>query len=485
MWTPTTCPICAVGETARRGGLLPLSPRPGNLVAALGRSGNAGVRAPHRRPGEGGRYGSGQLRRRPTISGWSRCGVRRSSGLPAIFPRPRSWGRRRAICWWSAGAAPTAPLPPPSTKCGRPGGRVAHLHLRYLNPFPANLGSILANYRRILVAGEQYGATPPHAPRPVPRGRPSGCAKWKAGRSASGRFRSTSNNCWENNRDDCQTHRKAASPRSAARRAPPLDARRLPVFPGGQMVSRLRGLRHPGAGAEGVAAAGHPPREDRVHFRDRLLVAVPLLPEHLRDAQHPRAGAGDRHGPEMCAAGVVRVGRHRRRRRLVDRHKSHDPLHAAQPGRQHPAVQQPDLRLDQGTVLADLRVRQEDEIQSAGHDRAADPSDRAGAGRRSDVCRPHGRLRPGASGRDDRGGGAPSGDVVRGNPAELRRFQRQRAGRSSATAPCATTIGSAWSTASRSVSATDGRKGIVLRGHGAGRRRRGRGRGAGGGPAGA
>jgi 2-oxoglutarate ferredoxin oxidoreductase subunit alpha len=39
-------------------------------------------------------------------------------------------------------------------RAGRP---VAHLHLRHLNPFPANLGSILANYRRILVPEQNLG----------------------------------------------------------------------------------------------------------------------------------------------------------------------------------------------------------------------------------------------------------------------------------------------------------------------------------------
>jgi len=37
------------------------------------------------------------------------------------------------------------------------GGRVAHLHLRYLNPFPANLPAILLNYKRILVAENNMG----------------------------------------------------------------------------------------------------------------------------------------------------------------------------------------------------------------------------------------------------------------------------------------------------------------------------------------
>ncbi len=88
----------------------------------------------------------------------------------------------------------------------------------------------------------------------------------------------------------------------------------------------------------------------------------------------------------------------------------------------------------------------------AGHHRAADPSDRDRAGRRSDLRRPHGGRRPGASRRDDRGGGAPQGDVVRRDPAELRRLQRQRAGELQRPLRCATRIGSAWSTASRSVS---------------------------------
>jgi 2-oxoglutarate ferredoxin oxidoreductase subunit alpha len=39
-------------------------------------------------------------------------------------------------------------------QAGRP---VAHLHLRHLNPFPANLGSILANYQRILVPEHNLG----------------------------------------------------------------------------------------------------------------------------------------------------------------------------------------------------------------------------------------------------------------------------------------------------------------------------------------
>jgi 2-oxoglutarate ferredoxin oxidoreductase subunit alpha len=37
------------------------------------------------------------------------------------------------------------------------GKRVAHLHLHYLNPLPANLGPILADYKRILVPENNMG----------------------------------------------------------------------------------------------------------------------------------------------------------------------------------------------------------------------------------------------------------------------------------------------------------------------------------------
>jgi 2-oxoglutarate ferredoxin oxidoreductase subunit alpha len=37
------------------------------------------------------------------------------------------------------------------------GAQVAHLHLKYLNPFPANLGPLLADYRRVLVAENNMG----------------------------------------------------------------------------------------------------------------------------------------------------------------------------------------------------------------------------------------------------------------------------------------------------------------------------------------
>ncbi len=81
-------------------------------------------------------------------------------------------------------------------------------------------------------------------------------------------------------------------------------------------------------------------------------VALPVLHEHLRHALDPRPRAGDRDRPGHLAAGPVGVGRHRRRRRAVDRRQPPDPRAAPQRQPEDPAVQQPDLRPDQGPVLA-------------------------------------------------------------------------------------------------------------------------------------
>ena len=106
--------------------------------------------------------------------------------------------------------------------------------------------------------------------------------------------------------------------------------------------------------------------EHRVRLRHRLLVAVPVLHEHLRDALDPRPRAGDRDRAGGVPAGPVGVGGHRRRRRAVDRRQPPDPRAAPQRQPQDPAVQQPDLRADQGPVLPDLRARQDHQVDADG-----------------------------------------------------------------------------------------------------------------------
>ena len=226
------------------------------------------------------------------------------------------------------------------------------------------------------------------------------------------------------------------------------------------MVSRLRRLRHSHAGAERAAQAGHSAGEDLFRLGHRLLVAVPLLPEHLRHPRHSRPGPGDRHGREVRPARTLGVGGYRRRRQPLDRHEPPDPLPAAEPGPQHPAVQQPDLRPDQGPVLAHLGVRQEDQVEPLGDDRAADPSDARSPWRPKPPSWPARSFAdPEHLGQTLEAAARHKGDVVRRDPARLRRLQRGRARQPGRPRPNATTTGSSSNTASRSDSARTAARG--------------------------
>ena len=51
------------------------------------------------------------------------------------------------------------------------GGKVSQAHLRYLNPFPRNLGDVLRSYDRVLDPRDEPRAAPEARPRRVPRRR--------------------------------------------------------------------------------------------------------------------------------------------------------------------------------------------------------------------------------------------------------------------------------------------------------------------------
>ena len=129
-------------------------------------------------------------------------------------------------------------------------------------------------------------------------------------------------------------------------------------------MPRLRRLRRAQGRAGLPARPRAAPREHRLRLRHRLLQPLPLLPRHLRHALDPRPRAGDRDRHRHRARGPVGVGRHRRRRRAVDRRQPPDPR--AAPQRQHddPAVQQPDLRPDQGPVLPHQRAGQDHQVHA-------------------------------------------------------------------------------------------------------------------------
>ena len=68
-------------------------------------------------------------------------------------------------------------------------------------------------------------------------------------------------------------------------------------------MPRLRRLRRAGRGAGLPARARAAAREHRVRLRHRLLLAVPVLPRHLRDALDPRPRPGDRDRPRDLPRG--------------------------------------------------------------------------------------------------------------------------------------------------------------------------------------
>ena len=84
----------------------------------------------------------------------------------------------------------------------------------------------------------------------------------------------------------------------------------------------------------------------------------------------------------------------RRRRRALDRRQPSDPRAAPQRQHQDPPLQQPDLRADEGPVLADVGARQGHEVDADGLARLAVQSALARDRRRGDLRRARDRHRP-------------------------------------------------------------------------------------------
>ena len=121
------------------------------------------------------------------------------------------------------------------------------------------------------------------------------------------------------------------------------------------------------------------------------------------------------------------LGRHRRRRRPVDRRQPPDPRHPPQRRPQDPPVQQRDLRPDQGPVLADLAgsARRPSPARSGSIETPAAAAV-AGHRRRGDLRRPHHRRGHQAPDRDAPAGRRPQGHRVRRDLPELQDLQRRR-----------------------------------------------------------
>ena len=147
--------------------------------------------------------------------------------------------------------------------------------------------------------------------------------------------------------------------------APQADREGLQVRPGGPLVPRLRGLRDPGRGAE-RSCPSWASRARSIVFISGIGCSS-RFPYYMNTygmhSIHGRAPAIAT-GLAVVPPGPVGLGRHRRRRRAVDRRQPPDPRAAPQRQPEDPAVQQPDLRPDQGPVLADLRARQDHQVDA-------------------------------------------------------------------------------------------------------------------------
>gem|GEM_PF-4659250 len=151
-------------------------------------------------------------------------------------------------------------------------------------------------------------------------------------------------------------------------------------------MPRLRRLRHPQAGPDRACRAPDSARAGGLPLRHWLLLALPLLHEHVRIARHPRAGTGVCLRAQAHPPRTPRLDHHRRWRWTLHRHKPPVASAAAQPGCHRRALQQPGLRADQRAALSDLSPRAGDPILAVGFGGVPLQPRVAGVERRSNLC---------------------------------------------------------------------------------------------------
>ena len=315
----------------RRRRVLALPPRRGHAGAPVGDPRHPRPRAPHRRAREGRRARQHLLRpRQPRLHGPHPPGQGRPDRrLPpaARGRRPRRGEAKVLVLGWGS---TYGPIGAGVRRVRKAGYHVAQAHLRHLNPFPSNLGEVLKALRQ--GAGARDEPRPALAaaarevprrrrrlqrgPRPAPQGhrarrrhrrprRPRPRASrstWPSG--ASPRRRSTS--------DDSPTELGfpacAPAPSCVPTHRREADRQGLHLRPGGALVPGLRRLRRAQGRAVVPARPRPAPREHRLRLRHRLLLALPLLPRHLRHALDPRPRADDRHRHRHRPRGPRRSG---------------------------------------------------------------------------------------------------------------------------------------------------------------------------------
>ena len=75
--------------------------------------------------------------------------------VPNVLPSGDPEGDLLLVSWGSTYGSITQAVKAERAK----GRKLGHLHLRYLNPLPANLGDVLKRYRKVLVPEQNSGAS--------------------------------------------------------------------------------------------------------------------------------------------------------------------------------------------------------------------------------------------------------------------------------------------------------------------------------------
>ncbi len=299
-----------------------------------------------------------------------RQGARHRESLPDAGRRAsaRPGGRLAVVGWGST----FGPIHQAVRRARRDGQDVSHIHVRHIWPLPTNLGDLAHGLRPDHRAGDEHRPAQDACCAISSWSTPARSTRSPASRSRSPRSRRRStrrltaspatmdaeaatpvpaaDHADRGGRGDRLFHRQAVE--SLMTEIGQAHREGLRHRPGGALVPRLRRLRDAEGGAADDAGARRRSREDGVRLRHRLLVALPLLHGDLRLPHHPRPRAGGCHGREAGQSRARRLGRHRRRRCAVDRRQSHDAHAAPQPRLPDPAVQQRDLRPDEGPVFA-------------------------------------------------------------------------------------------------------------------------------------
>ena len=280
----------------------------------------------------------------------------------------------------------------------------------HLNPFPSNLGEVLRRYPKVLVPEMNLGQLSQAAAGRVPGRRPVGDQGQGVPFTAGELERAILEELSMTDTTMPVTTRKDWSSDQEVRWCPGCGD--YSILAAVQLLMPELGVR----------------RENTVFVSGIGCAArFPYYMNTYGMHAHPRPGAGHRHRPGHGPPRPRRVGRRRRRRHAVDRRQPPDPRAAPQRQPHDPDVQQPDLRADQGPVLADQRGRQGHQVDAVRLARPRRSTRSALAlGAEATLRGPHPRHGPQAHDGDVPPGPRPQGRGVRRDLPELQRLQRRR-----------------------------------------------------------